>query len=257
MRVQGPDGKVIEFPDGTPPEQMQAVMAKHYGGPKAAPQAQGFQEEWDDPPFLNPRGIELWRKLGKPDVGRMAAGTLPSVGGFAGGVGGGLAGAAATPYLGFSGAIPGAIAGAGAGGALGEVGKRAVLNQPMDPRAIMTRGAIEGGAQAAGGLLAGGVGLAGRLAARRAVSLAEKPAKSRFLGPLAGGLLGQSHGNAIPGAIAGVAAEAVINSPAVNAKLGKLLASPKFQRAARQSPRAAAAMVQQILLSAEPDALRQ
>lgn len=34
VRVQGPDGKIIAFPDGTPPEEMQAAMDAHYGAQK-------------------------------------------------------------------------------------------------------------------------------------------------------------------------------------------------------------------------------
>lgn len=37
IRVQGPDGAVIEFPDGTSPDVMQQAMAAHYGGPSADP----------------------------------------------------------------------------------------------------------------------------------------------------------------------------------------------------------------------------
>lgn len=32
IRVNGPDGAVIEFPDGTSPAVMQSAMQAHYGG---------------------------------------------------------------------------------------------------------------------------------------------------------------------------------------------------------------------------------
>src|SRR5690348_11911044 len=34
MRVKTPDGKIAEFPDGMPPEQVQAILAKQFGGAK-------------------------------------------------------------------------------------------------------------------------------------------------------------------------------------------------------------------------------
>src|SRR6266508_6982704 len=33
MIVQGPDGAQINFPDGTPPDEMKAALRKRYGGP--------------------------------------------------------------------------------------------------------------------------------------------------------------------------------------------------------------------------------
>lgn len=40
IQVQGPDGQMLEFPDGTPRETMKAAMAKRYGAPKpAAPES--------------------------------------------------------------------------------------------------------------------------------------------------------------------------------------------------------------------------
>lgn len=35
IQVQGPDGSVVEFPDGTPNETMQSAMQQHFGGPSA------------------------------------------------------------------------------------------------------------------------------------------------------------------------------------------------------------------------------
>lgn len=37
IEVEGPDGAVIEFPDGTAPETMKAALAKHYGGAQQPP----------------------------------------------------------------------------------------------------------------------------------------------------------------------------------------------------------------------------
>lgn len=39
IQVQGPDGQLLEFPDGTPRETMKAAMAKRYGAPKQAPES--------------------------------------------------------------------------------------------------------------------------------------------------------------------------------------------------------------------------
>ena len=36
IQVQGPDGQLLEFPDGTSRETMKAAMQKRYGAPKAA-----------------------------------------------------------------------------------------------------------------------------------------------------------------------------------------------------------------------------
>jgi hypothetical protein len=33
IRVQGPDGATVEFPDGTAPDVMQKAMQAHYGAP--------------------------------------------------------------------------------------------------------------------------------------------------------------------------------------------------------------------------------
>lgn len=41
IEVEGPDGAIIEFPDGTPPETMKAALAKHYGEATPAPQLPG------------------------------------------------------------------------------------------------------------------------------------------------------------------------------------------------------------------------
>lgn len=38
IEVQGPDGAIVEFPDGTPPAAMQQAMAQHYGGGSQTPQ---------------------------------------------------------------------------------------------------------------------------------------------------------------------------------------------------------------------------
>ena len=37
IQVQGPDGQLLEFPDGTPEATMKAAMQKRYGGPASAP----------------------------------------------------------------------------------------------------------------------------------------------------------------------------------------------------------------------------
>jgi hypothetical protein len=39
ISVHGPDGSVVEFPEDTPPEKIQAVMAQHFGAPSGGEQA--------------------------------------------------------------------------------------------------------------------------------------------------------------------------------------------------------------------------
>jgi len=47
IQVQGPDGQMLEFPDGTPRETMKAAMAKRYGAPKSAAQPQQPEQAAD------------------------------------------------------------------------------------------------------------------------------------------------------------------------------------------------------------------
>lgn len=48
VKVQGPDGATVEFPDGTAPAVMQSAMAAHYGGPEkpAAPAGPDYASRW-------------------------------------------------------------------------------------------------------------------------------------------------------------------------------------------------------------------
>lgn len=43
--MQGPDGQLLEFPDGTPPETMKAAMKKRYGGPSASASPKAEKDE--------------------------------------------------------------------------------------------------------------------------------------------------------------------------------------------------------------------
>jgi hypothetical protein len=142
MRVQGPDGKIIEFPDGTPPDTIKAVMARHYGGGA-------------------PRNGELFKT--PPLTRRLAtrfAGVAPAVGGFVGGLGGTLAGG-----------VPGAIGGAAVGGAAGEGFRQMYTGQGFSPQEIGLRGAEQAGVEALGLATGGLVRAAARPLMRRAMSL--------------------------------------------------------------------------------------
>lgn len=88
--------------------------------------------------------------------------TLPSVGGFVGGLAGIIGG------LG-PGSVPLGIGGAAAGGAAGEAAREALSGQELDPGRIATTGAVEGGLQAVGGLLAKGAGAVAGPMMRRAL----------------------------------------------------------------------------------------
>ncbi len=154
MRVQGPDGKVVDFPDDTPPEAIKAAMAKHYGGP-AQPTAPVAAPA---PQKRTAQNNPTVTALGHLDTGPLNA--LPSVGGFLGGaVGAGV------------GAIPGAIGGAALGGAAGEAAKEALLGRKLSPGRIASQGALEGGYQAVGGAIAKGAGKLARPLMRSALGV--------------------------------------------------------------------------------------
>jgi len=184
--------------------------------------------------------------MGVPSWAREA---LPSVGGFVGGAAGTVLGIPGGP----PGMFAGGVGGAALGGSAGEIIRRGIENRPMDPMAIGLTGAGEGAWQVLGGGLAKGAAKVSPFLARRAAALAAAPKGGFLSGGILGGLLGQATGHGVaPAAIGGAVLKGASDSPMVNAALAKLLASMAFQRAARQSPRVAAAMVQQVL-SAEPD----
>ena len=134
--VTTPDGKRHKFPDEATPEQIKAALA----GSSAPPMAMT--------PEFNPL-VSAGR-----DLKSRALGVLPTLGGFAGGIAGGIAGATAGPV----GAYAGGVVGAAAGGAAGEGLREAASGEKLSPEGIALEGAGQGGWQAAGGLIAGGVG---------------------------------------------------------------------------------------------------
>lgn len=87
IQVQGPDGQMLEFPDGTDRDTMRAAMAKRYGGPSQQAQADfsrvtGGPMERPEPP--EPSFVEReTRGLG---LGARAA--MQGIGGLVGAVGG-------------------------------------------------------------------------------------------------------------------------------------------------------------------------
>lgn len=144
MIVQGPDGKRIEFPDGTPPETIKAVMAKQYGG--AAPGVQ-------------PMGTNTQPNQTNPEFQRRVLEGLPTAGGYIGGLVGKLGG------------YPGAVAGAGAGGALGEGVRQVAAGEGLSGPEMGKRGLEQAAYEAAGGALAKGASAVARPIMRRALSV--------------------------------------------------------------------------------------
>jgi hypothetical protein len=182
--------------------------------------------------------------------------SFSTLGGLAGGAGGAALGLAtgpaapwAVPTFGASGAV--------VGGSIGEGIRERLSGQRLNMGRVAQEGKKQGLAQVAGMGL-GRLGSAIGPMAKGAQAMMESPvarAASRVgrLGLPVGGAL--SHG--IPGALAGavlpyVGREAmkIATSPATEA----LLKSPAFQRLARQSPRLARQLWEQMSAPAEPDA---
>lgn len=223
MKVQGPDGKVIYFPDGTPQDQIKAAMAKHYPAPKPTPSL-----------IETPSPAERFRNW--------ALGIAPSAGGFAGGLVGGVADLP-------GGALPGAVGGAAVGGAAGEAAKRFFSGQPVSPSGIAAEGVRQGAYELGGQAIARG-------AARVAMPVLESAI--RATGPLQKkfpGLYAAIMENAIPPTEKGVArARALIGTssgetqrllgeaaaagksttaPDISAHIQQLMASPALSDATR------------------------
>jgi hypothetical protein len=142
VNVQGPDGKIISFPDGTPPEVMKAAMRRHYGGvstvpshgPQGSPSRDAIGGVFSAMNAVNPM-------VPTPGIGPM----LPYIGGMAGGALGTLAGG---PALG--------IGGAGIGGMAGKAAERALGGQSPSLTA-MGGSAAQMVAGEVGGQVLGGV----------------------------------------------------------------------------------------------------
>lgn len=89
IRVQGPDGQQLEFPDGTPQETMRAAMQKRYGAPKpAAPKpptlGQSARQVFDDAPWYERALIGAGEQLdsmgrGINQIASAAADQIPGV----------------------------------------------------------------------------------------------------------------------------------------------------------------------------------
>lgn len=121
-KVHLPDGRVVNFPDGMPPDQIQAAVAK------LAPPTE--ERTWTD----------------------TAVDALPTIGGMAGGLIGSMAGMGV-------GSVPLAVGGAAIGGAGGEGFRQAIQalrgkETPQGPgqalTGIGTQAAVQGGAEALG-----------------------------------------------------------------------------------------------------------
>lgn len=234
MIVQGPDGKRVQFPDGTLPDQIKMAMAKHYGAPTAPnqPQAQIDPLQYVNLPIGMPGGIPASRAID----------AFPAMGGIVGGVAMGVPGAALY------------------GGAM-ETLRRSLRGLPLDPKAAAIEGAKQGALQLGGAVLGTGAALASKTvgpAARMAEAALANPIARRVSrmgryglpigGALRGGIPGAMAGMALP--VAGRAALKVALSPRTEALLGSMA----FRTLARHAPQAAAQIYQQAVLSEQADA---
>jgi hypothetical protein len=136
MKVKGPDGKVIFFPDSTPPDTIRAVMSRQYGGPGS-------------PPMLSAPGsnTDITGDSQPIDWKGMALGSLPYVGGALGGVAGGTAGGLFTAGMG---APFGAVEGATYGGMIGEKMRRTFAGEPQSASATFGQGALQAATELGG-----------------------------------------------------------------------------------------------------------
>lgn len=96
---------------------------------------------------------------------------LPAAGGALGGYGGGLIGAP------FGLAGPGKVIGGAVGGAGGEMGREALMGEPLSPGKIATQGVVQGGLEVLGAGITKGLSWGGKQIMRRAV--APSPALQR------------------------------------------------------------------------------
>lgn len=244
MIVQGPDGKRIEFPDGTPTEQIKAAMAKHYGGPKSPtapppPKLAGgyfegpshYQENFGGDP-LNYIRLSPFGGLSQTGIPLGSAiDAFPAMGGAV-----------------FS--VPTGGLGAAAGGASMETLRRSLRGMPLEPVPIAWEGVKQGLASVAGTALGMGARAVSPMA-RFAESAAGTPVGKALsgigktmlpLGGLArGGIGGALAGVAIP--MAGKAALRGAASPVTEA----FLSSEAFQTLMRHSPQVATAILRKAL----------
>lgn len=123
--VEGPDGVEVEFPDGTPPDKIKAVMRRHYGG--QAPSSPSVRRD-----IMN----AIPTMLPGVSVGKLAS-IAPSA-------------------LGFTGGLVGGVPGAALGGMAGEATRQALMDDQIDPGRMVSSGALEGTLRGAGGVLAWG-----------------------------------------------------------------------------------------------------
>jgi hypothetical protein len=170
---------------------------------------------------------------------------LPAAGGIIGGIGAG---------------VPGAIA----GGALGRGAEDVLTERPTSFGRMAQEGARQGAWQVAGtglGVLAGVAGreigpLASKVARMGRNPIIRELSRTSRLGLPLGGAL--THG--IPGAMAGIAlplAGRAAMGVAMSPKTAAFLGSEAFRTFARQSPRAAAELYRQLVLTEQPDATQQ
>ncbi len=140
VKVHLPDGRIVNFPDGMPPDQVEAAVSQLSAPEQAAP-----ERSWTD----------------------TAVDALPAVGGALGGLIGGIGGTVAGMGVG---GVPGAVGGAALGGGAGEAARQLVNRargvaapESMGAAAqdIGLSGAVQGGATLAGGAIGKGLRMVG------------------------------------------------------------------------------------------------
>jgi len=207
-------------------------------------------------------GQGLLKLAGRP-------GTIPNVGGFLGGLGGGAMGVAAGP--GAPAAVPAlALSGSLLGGTAGQSLEDALFGRPQN----FERAGLEGARQLAyqaTGMGAGRVlGAAGRAIAPKAAAVVPDavaglrgvaPKGLNFFQSVArgAGKVGEfvlPKGAGPAARVAGKVAARIVANPMIRNKSAAFLSSAAAKTLARQSPRAFAAMYQQMVLTEEPDATK-
>lgn len=160
-KITAKDGQTFTFPDNLSPEQIKAVLDKHYANQSAPPMMMTAQ---NNPLTSAASGLK-----------RGALGLLPAAGGLVGGMAGaGLGGM----FFGVPG-IPAGIEGAAYGGAIGENMRRTFAGEPQSVSATGGAAAGQAAFQAGGGLMAKGAGAVARPLMKRALG-AGKSIMSEF-----------------------------------------------------------------------------
>lgn len=166
----------------------------------------------------------------------------------------------ASSALGMVGGAVGGIPGALAGGTLGEGVRQVGMGEPLDPGRAIREGGWQGAYQMMGGAIGKGAASLGP-AAVKAANLMKNPIARRVAGAARVGIpIGGYASGGIPGALTGAAlpyAGRAAMRVAMSPRTAAFLSSRAFQAFARQNPRGAAELYQQLVLTEQPDATSQ